>query len=288
MEQLEQTTRNNFMQVLQSNWIVIALYILYFIILAMLFGDGFPIVLIIHGILIFIALTPIGEAIMRLLCGTRKLHKEEKAYLQPIFDEVYERAKQENPKLSKNITLFMSREQAPNAFATGSNTVCVTKGAMDFFSKEELKGILAHEIGHINNWDTKILMIIMISNLFISFLGLFVKFFFLIGDIVLTIMHDGDKTFSRIILGIKSIIGWLCVFLISAITSLSSRVSEKMADQFAYILGYGKELQSALETLKQLDMGSNPTIMERIHSSHPDLDTRIDRLESLEDLGIKV
>ena len=59
--------------------------------------------------------------------------------------------------------LYMVPQNAPNAFATGRNpkhaVVCVTSGIMDILSRDELKGVLAHELAHVKNRDTLIMTI---------------------------------------------------------------------------------------------------------------------------------
>lgn len=59
--------------ILKSNVVLIIFYLLYLIILYSIFKDSFIGILIIHLIFIFIALTPIGESIMRLLNHTKKI-----------------------------------------------------------------------------------------------------------------------------------------------------------------------------------------------------------------------
>ena len=68
-------------------------------------------------------------------------------------------------KLAKNANLPMPRvyicpHQAPNAFATGRNpknaAVAVTEGALKLLSREEMEGVMAHELAHIKNRDTLI------------------------------------------------------------------------------------------------------------------------------------
>jgi heat shock protein HtpX len=54
-------------------------------------------------------------------------------------------------------TVAIAPHRQPNAFATGRNpehsVVCVTTGLMDLLSKDELEGVLAHELAHIRNRD---------------------------------------------------------------------------------------------------------------------------------------
>jgi heat shock protein HtpX len=82
--------------------------------------------------------------------------------------------------------LYILQESTPNAFATGRNTknsvVAVTQGLLDLLTKNELKGVIAHELAHIKNSDILISTIAGIIAGSISMLGNMFMFANLFGS----------------------------------------------------------------------------------------------------------
>lgn len=270
-------------ETLKSNYVLILFYIFYLMLIYCLFPSNFITILMVHIILIIIALTPLGEAIMRLINHANKIQtKEDKDYLYPIFNDVYENALIQNPKLSKNIKLFINNDKSANAFACANNTICVTRGAIYTFSKEELQGIFAHELGHLSNNDTRISMIFFIGNMLFVIVAFIVNIFYSI--IYKAIKNrEGETQFVTKILNIfKIIISNIISFIVCSIFALNSRMCEYNADLFASNIGYGLELRDALNIFKSIDINSKMSIMERIYATHPNLDSRIAHLEKLE------
>jgi len=81
---------------------------------------------------------------------------------QPVTREQLPRAYEAVERLTQKIGIPMPKMyvipmESPNAFATGRNpqhaSVAVTEGILNLLSDEELEGVLAHELGHVNNRD---------------------------------------------------------------------------------------------------------------------------------------
>jgi heat shock protein HtpX len=81
---------------------------------------------------------------------------------QPVTREELPRAYQAVERLTQKIGIPMPKiyvipNDSPNAFATGRNpahaSVAVTQGILNLLTDEELEGVLAHELGHVNNRD---------------------------------------------------------------------------------------------------------------------------------------
>ncbi len=81
---------------------------------------------------------------------------------QPVTREELPRAYEAVERLTQKIGIPMPKiyvipTESPNAFATGRNpahaSVAVTHGILGLLTDEELEGVLAHELGHVNNRD---------------------------------------------------------------------------------------------------------------------------------------
>jgi len=92
-----------------------------------------------------------SDKIVLKMYRARELAREEAPYIHQIVGELAGKAGIPTPRIC------VIPEEAPNAFATGRNpehgVVAVTEGIVRLLSPEELRGVLAHEIGHIANRD---------------------------------------------------------------------------------------------------------------------------------------
>jgi heat shock protein HtpX len=219
--------------------------------------------------------------------GARTVTAAEAPELYAMVDRLRQRAGLPMP------TLAVAPQAQPNAFATGRNpehaVVCVTDGILRLVSREELEGVLAHELAHVKNRDMLLqtvtaTMAAAISNL--AWMGMFA------GG------RDDDE-------GSNPIAGLLMVILAPIAASLVqlaiSRQREFKADEVgARISGRPLALASALRKLDagahQIPMHVSPAAaplaqvnplafsggsVAKLFSTHPPTAERVARLQAL-------
>ena len=257
--------------------------------MSMIFREkAFVINLLLYVFLLLIAHF-LGDIIFGVLEGVRPLEtKREKEYLNPIFEEVYQEAKERYPALPK-ITLHIVDSLTVNAVAIGRSTIAVTQGAIETFTPEELKGVLAHEMSHVYYGDSKAVIINTLGN------GIFTLFSFIIKLILKGLEYIAMKFESPILQAVFSFIRlifglWLFSILWagSLILSLNSRGSELIADRFAYEVGYGEQLTEALYIIQKMSLGQRMKLVAKLQASHPRVSKRIGMLEDLADEEVEI
>ncbi len=120
-------------------------------------AGGIVIALIVWGILNLVALFQ-GDNILLSLGKARKVNKEEFPRLYNIVEEMTIAS-----GLPRMPDVYIIDDPAPNAFATGRKpekaAIAVTSGLLQKLNRDELQGVVAHELGHIKNRDTLLMAI---------------------------------------------------------------------------------------------------------------------------------
>lgn len=243
----------------------------------------------IYGFSLAVALSPVGEWILRVQAGGRKIKRQEQLdFLMPIFEEVYAKAKAEDPTLPNDIKLYIADDDAPNAFATGRKTVCVTRGLLEL-KREKIAGTLAHEFGHLAHHDTDLLLLVNVGNFVVTVIVLGVRLAIHLAELVADIfaiflggregaigilLHGAMRVLADVTVGI---LVWLWTKLGTLLVMRSSRNNEFEADKFACDLGYGAELCATLDTIG--GEGAKG-LFAALASTHPATDDRIARMQS--------
>jgi heat shock protein HtpX len=213
---------------------------------------------------------------------------------QPVTRQQLPRAYQIVERLTQKSGLPMPKiyvipTESPNAFATGRNpqhaSVAVTQGILNLLTDEELEGVLAHELGHVNNRD------ILISSIAATLAGAITylaRFGMMFGG------GDRDRRGGG---GITALIMIILAPIAALMIQMAvSRSREYQADDTgAHLTGNPYALASALGKLdaysKRLPMAASPSTAHlfivapflgmsfgSLFSTHPPIAKRIERL----------
>ena len=221
--------------------------------------------------------------------GAREVDPEEYPELHRTIERLCQQADLPKPAVA------VADTQVPNAFATGRNksnaTVAVTTGLLRTLDRDELAGVLAHELAHVKNRDV---MVMTIAS-FLSTIAFFiVRWGWLFGG------NNRQGGGAPVIVAILvSLVVWVISFLL--IRALS-RYREYSADRGAAVItGKPGALASALVSIDgRMDRVPEEDLRDeaemnaffiipiragfvgRIASTHPPTEKRIDRLRELE------
>ncbi len=242
----------------------------------------------------------------RIVLGISQAHpveKDEFPYLVNITEAIAIGAGVPTPRL------YMIEDTAPNAFATGRNpknsVICVTRGLVQKMNREELEGVIAHEMSHIRNYD------ILLATVAVTMVGIIA----LLSDWMLRFSWRTGRRRSRpswngrggggdaagaVFLLIGIVVAILAPFIAQLMRFALSRRREFQADaSAAQITRYPAGLANALRKIaadpEPLEVANKATAhlyiwnplkdqegpMDRLFNTHPPVEERIRVLESM-------
>jgi heat shock protein HtpX len=220
---------------------------------------------------------------------------------KPVTREELPRAYQIVERLTQKIGLPMPKiyvipTESPNAFATGRNpqhaSVAVTHGILGLLTDEELEGVLAHELGHVNNRDILISSVAATIAGAITMLASMGRWAMIFGG-----MEGGDRDRRGGGGGLAALLMLIVAPIAASLIQLAvSRSREYQADATgAHFTGNPYALASALEKLdaysRRVPMMASPSTAHlfiiqpllgmnfaNLFSTHPPIAKRIERL----------
>jgi heat shock protein HtpX len=219
--------------------------------------------------------------------GARVIAKEDAPELYAIVATLAERAGLPMPRVA------IIDDETPNAFATGRNpehaVVAVTTGIMRMLSRQELEGVLGHELGHVKNRDILIgsmASVLAQAIMFLSHMAMYIS------------PRDEDGRPTNPLFGLLvAILGPVAAMLLQMAIS---RSREYLADDFgAHVTGRPDALASALAKISGMNarhpmqnaepatahmMIVNPLTgrgLMSMFSTHPPIEHRIARLNAM-------
>ncbi|MCR4369305.1 MAG: M48 family metallopeptidase [archaeon] len=292
-EQISQNKRNTLL--------LVAGFSLFIIFLAWVFGEiwfqgGGTLGIILGAIFLafFVAFNYFwGDKVVLAVSGAKEVRQEDQPYLHSLIEGLAIAAGIPKPKA------YVIEDTALNAFATGRDPehgiIVVTTGLIATMNRQELEGVIAHEMSHIKNYDIRLMMMIVVL------VGLAA----LLSDIMLRSVlfgrHDdrGGRA-GLIMLAIGIVLAILTPIIALVVKMAISREREYLADADAALLTRNppglasalKKLAGDKEVLEAANKAtahlyiSNPLknrsgFLDSMFSTHPPIEKRIARLEAM-------
>lgn len=295
----------------RNSWALVGVFFILFIGLALLIGSvwGAGDAMVSVGLAVMAALVAFlltlfsyygGAAAVLTMSRARPIAKADDP---PLFNVVEEMAIAGGVPMPK---IYLIDDTAPNAFATGRDprhaVVAVTTGLREKMDRDELQGVIAHEIGHVRNYDI----------LFALMMAMMVGVLVLLCDVFLrSLWFGGGRRRSRsrggggggavaILLILALVLAIVAPFLARIIQMAMSRQREYLADASAVQLtrnplGLANALAKISDDPEVLEVANRATAhMYIVHpikkfedrassvmDSHPPIKDRIQRLMSL-------
>ena len=198
-----------------------------------------------------------SDKIVLKMSGAKAIDKNDNFELFGIVQNLAMKAHLPMPKL------YIIEDPAPNAFATGRNpkhsAVAVTTGLLNLLDKNELEGVIAHELSHIGNRDILISTIVVVLVGFVALLADWFRWSMWFGG-----GRDSDNGNSGLMLIIGIALSVLAPIAVTLIQLAVSRKREFLADASGALLtnnprGLADALQKISGSSTQLKKANRAT-----------------------------
>ncbi|MBW2057342.1 MAG: zinc metalloprotease HtpX [Deltaproteobacteria bacterium] len=253
--------------------------------------NGMIIALVLAGTMNFVTYWFSDRIVLRMY-GAREVGPVEAPDLHSLVGELTQRVQLPMPRI------YVIENESPNAFATGRNpenaALAVTTGLLRILSREELMGVIGHELSHIRHRDILIGTVAATMAGAISYLSVMARWGAMFGGFGGD-DEDGGGSFLMIVL--VSILAGVAAMLIQMAISrsreyLADRGGGELTGHPAYLARALKKLDSSTKTIP---MKANPATahmfivnplkakgVATLFSTHPPIEERIRRLEAME------
>ncbi len=294
-DQISQNKRNSWLLVIVITAFLVLLGYLIGEYWARGFGYGGIIFAVIIALIAGLSTYYRGDRMILAISGAKRIGKKDHPQLFNVIDELSIAAGVPVP------AVYTIDDTAPNAFATGRDpehaSVAITTGLLQKLSRDELQGVMAHELSHVQNRDI----------LFSMMVGIMVGSIVLISDFLVRSVIWGrggrrkgnDKSSGPLIL-IGLVLAIIAPLFARMLQLAVSRQREYLADASAALMTrYPEGLASALEKIagdrEVLEVANRATQhlyivnpikpfekrAKSLFSTHPPIEERVARLRSM-------
>lgn len=237
-----------------------------------------------------------GSNIILATMGARPVTKQEYPYLYHSIEGLSIAAGIPTPKA------YVIDDSALNAFATGRDpehgVLCFTTGILNRLNRQELEGVIAHEIAHIKNYDIRYMMLVTVLIGIVTLLSDFLLRSFLWGSMA---RDRENNQVTMIMIGLGLLFAILSPFIGYMVRMAMSRQREYLADATgAHLTRYPQGLADALRKISEdpdplVDKANKASahlfistpfrktksFVSKLFATHPPIEDRIKKLESM-------
>ncbi|MEY2848222.1 MAG: Protease HtpX [Actinomycetota bacterium] len=230
-----------------------------------------------------------GQAVA--MSGARQIEKADNPRLYRTVENLSITTGTPMPKV------YIVDDPAPNAFATGRDpqhaVVAATTGLLDIMDDAELEGVMAHELGHVRNYDIRVSMIVFGLVVAVGFIAdLFLRFAFFGGgnnrggnggggNPIVLVLGLAAMLIAPLVAGVvQAAVSRQREYLADATGALTTRHPEALASALEKLAAYGRPMQRQNSTMAHMWISdpTRPGIMDRLFSTHPPIQDRVARL----------
>ncbi|MGO4300719.1 M48 family metalloprotease [Leifsonia sp. RAF41] len=194
--------------------------------------------------------------------------------------------------------VYIVNDPAPNAFATGRDpqhaSVAATTGLLDIMTDAELEGVMAHELGHVRNYDIRLGMIVFGLTVAIGFIAdIFLRMAFFGGNrnnnnnggnpVVLIFGLAAAIVAPLVATLVQLAVSRQREYLADATGAMTTRHPDALASALLKLEAYGRPMRKQNSSMAHLWINDplKPGLMARLFSTHPPIPQRVERLETM-------
>ena len=195
--------------------------------------------------------------------------------------------------------VYVINDDAPNAFATGRDpkhaVVAATTGLLAIMDDDELEGVMAHELGHVQNYDIRVSTIVFGLVVAVGFIAdILLRFSFFSGgnrnnnngggNPVVMILGIAALVISPLVAGIvQAAVSRQREYLADATGAMTTRHPDALASALGKLATYGRPVRRQNSSMAHMWISdpNKPGLIDKLFSTHPPIAERVERLHKI-------